>query len=188
MIAEDTELRINQLEKELEVLKAAVKKDEVENTLSLVCFSGEWDRLFAAFTLANGGLALGMDVHMFFTFWAASSMRNGDSSRGGDKSFLQRMMARALPGSIAESPLSKMNLFGLGKVMMGRLMRKKGIPSLPDLVEDARELGAQFHFCDTSLQLFGFSCEELIDEDPSKWCGVSTFLSQATRSKMVVMI
>ena len=43
--------------------------DLVENKkLSIICFSGEFDKLVAAFTLATGASAVNYEVHVFFTF------------------------------------------------------------------------------------------------------------------------
>lgn len=36
--------------------------------LSIIAFSGDFDRLTAAFTLATGAAAVGYEVNLFFTF------------------------------------------------------------------------------------------------------------------------
>jgi peroxiredoxin family protein len=36
---------------------------------AVVAFSGELDKVLAAFILANGAVAMGDEVSMFFTFW-----------------------------------------------------------------------------------------------------------------------
>ena len=46
-----------------------------EDKLSLIVFSGTLDRLIAAFVLATGAAAMGMQVSMFFTFWATAGLR-----------------------------------------------------------------------------------------------------------------
>ena len=43
--------------------------------LSLIVFSGDLDKLFAAFTIATGAAASGMDVVMFFTFWGLRALK-----------------------------------------------------------------------------------------------------------------
>ncbi|TFH42445.1 MAG: hypothetical protein E4G96_03435, partial [Chrysiogenales bacterium] len=40
-----------------------------KNKLSMVVFSGDMDKLLAAFIIATGAAAMGMEVVMFFTFW-----------------------------------------------------------------------------------------------------------------------
>ena len=37
--------------------------------LSIIAFSGDFDKLTAAFTLATGAASVGYDVNIFFTFW-----------------------------------------------------------------------------------------------------------------------
>jgi len=37
--------------------------------LSIIVFSGDFDRAIAAFTLATGAAAVNWEVNLFFTFW-----------------------------------------------------------------------------------------------------------------------
>lgn len=47
--------------------------------LSLIAFSGDFDKLTAVFTLATGAAAVGYEVNIFFTFWGwMPSRRNRD--------------------------------------------------------------------------------------------------------------
>jgi peroxiredoxin family protein len=185
---ECTEDRILHLEEELQKLRIQVDSQKRKNMASIVCFSGEWDRLFAAFTIANGVLASGYEVHMFFTFWGATAMRSPGTYKPEGKNWMQKMLTQMLPDGIDKAPLSKMNYGGMGKVMMGKLMKEKGVDNIQVLMEQARELGVQFHLCDTSLSLFGWENEELLDGEDSDWCGVATFLSWAEKSKIVLFV
>jgi len=186
--SESTEMRILRLEEELQELRKEMKGQRREKMAAIVCFSGEWDRLFAAFTIANGVLASGYEVHMFFTFWGATAMRDPGKYKPENKSWMQKMMAHMLPSGIKDTPLSKMNFGGMGKVMMEKLMKEKGVDNIDVLVEQARDLGVKFHLCDTSLSLFGWENEELLDGDQSDWCGVASFLSWAEKSRIVLFI
>lgn len=186
-----TELRrrVEMLEKRVsESAPAAKLAPGADNAVSIVCFSGDWDRLFAAFTIANGALALGQDVHMFFTFWGAVALRRKSVWSRIRRNWMQNLMGLLLPGSIREAPLSKMHFGGLGKWMMGVLLKRKGIEDLPELMSQARELGAKFYCCDTSLELFGWKGEDLVDGLDSNWCGVATFLGTALKGKITLFI
>lgn len=53
---------------------------------TIIVFSGDYDKVMAAFIIANGAVAMGDDVTMFFTFWdsarcAARSARPPASPR-----------------------------------------------------------------------------------------------------------
>ena len=41
----------------------------MEKKLSIIAFSGDFDKLTAVFTLATGAAAVGYEVNLFFTFW-----------------------------------------------------------------------------------------------------------------------
>lgn len=181
------ESRIAQLEAKLEKLTGTVERKLPADKICIVCFSGEWDRLFAAFSIAIGGLSLGMDVHMFFTFWGASVIHDSTGKNKSDKSVIQKLMSKMLPGSIRDVPLSKMNFGGLGKKMIKKIIKEKGIENLEDLMLQAKELGACFYPCETSLEIFEWDKNDLID-DCEKRCGVATFLSMALKSKITLFI
>ncbi|MDW7681832.1 MAG: DsrE/DsrF/DrsH-like family protein, partial [bacterium] len=47
-----------------------------KNKLSMIIFGGELDKLIAAFNIATGAAASGIEVVLFFTFWGTSAMRD----------------------------------------------------------------------------------------------------------------
>ena len=150
--------------------------------LCLLCVSGEWDRLYAAFSIANGALAIGQDVDMFFAFWAASTMQSASGTRR--KGGLGRLMGWMMPTSVDSAPLSHLHFGGMGRRLMSYLMRREGIDDLPVLIKQAEDLGARFHYCDASLRLLGFAAP-----DPSTphgaLCGVTTFLAMARNAQVL---
>lgn len=182
------ESRLLELESRIESLQKEVDSQNKEKKVSIVCFSGEWDRLFAAFTIANGALALGMEVHLFFTFWGANALKNGSKNLKSEGNRSSRLMNKMMPSSADELPLSRMNFGGMGKKAMKSLLKEKGIDDLPVLIEQSRELGAVFHCCDTSMDLFGLTCDDIIEGDKTNWCGVTSFLSLSLNSKITLFI
>lgn len=191
------ETRLGALEQEVKRLESQLEQDQ-KNQMSIICFSGEWDRLFATLTIAVGALAMGMEVHLFFTFWAVSALRaegrmngNGNGSGNGNgksKSFLQSMFGRMLPIGPTRAPLSKFNYGGLGKLLMKRVMKQEGVEDIDVLFQEAKDLGAHFHLCETTAGLFGLECSELNIGESVDQCGVATFLYYAHRSKQVLFI
>lgn len=178
----DLEKRLRAVEQEL----ASRRKDD---RVCLICFSGEWDRLFAALTIANGAAAMGQEVHLFFTFWAMSALRRQDGSEGGSsKSMAQRLLGLLLPRGMRKARLSRMNCFGIGKAMMKQLMKKNGVSDLDALQREAIDLGVKFHLCDTTFCLFGLRPDDLEVGKTADVCGVATFLALALTSKVVLFI
>jgi peroxiredoxin family protein len=180
--------RLEKMEAKIVELEERLRVTEGKESVSIVVFSGEWDKLFAAFTIANGALALGKEVHMFFTFWGSTALRQADSPGGTNQNFSQWVLNAILPKCADKTPLSRMNLFGMGRFFVKKLAKEKGVDTLPQLIHDAEDLGAKMHCCDTSMQLFGWDCASLRQGDASSLCGVASFLSEAMQSKTTLFI
>src|SRR6266567_767983 len=70
--------RLNELEKRL----ASLEERATENRVTLVVFSGDLDRVLAAFIIATGAAAMGQQVSMFFTFWGLSVLKKDKQLSG----------------------------------------------------------------------------------------------------------
>lgn len=82
--------------------------------------------------------------------------------------------------------LSKMNFFGIGAKMMNGLMKKKGVKTLPELIELARELGVRMVACTMSMDVMGITEEEVIDG--VELAGVASYLSEADEANVNLFI
>lgn len=182
------EARLGALETEVESLRKQLEKQRTDDSLSIICFSGEWDRLFAAFTVAAGALAMGMEVHLFFTFWALNALRASGKVKHEDKSILQSLFKRMMPRGLEQAPLSKFNFGGLGRRLVKRVMKDEGVDDIDVLFDELKELGVCLHLCDTTTSLFGLVCQELDVGEDTNQCGVATFLGQALDGRMVLFI
>ena len=91
-----------------------------------------------------------------------------------------------LPKGAEELKLSKFNMAGLGKGMIKDLMAKDGVPSLPELIAQARELGIKFIACEMAMNLMGISREELIEVDSV--AGVASFAAIAREANSTLFI
>ena len=171
----------------LRELEQKVEEGVDPNTLSMVVFSSELDRLLAAFVIATGAGACGMSVSMFFTFWGTAALKK-TGRQGSGKTLTERMFGWMLPGGFHNRKLSKMNLAGLGRRMMAREMRKKGTPDLPSLIELAQECEVHINVCEMSMSLMGIKQEELIDYPRLTLCGVASFLEQSSKAGTTLFI
>jgi len=175
------------LERRIEELEKQPKNTADSNSLSMVVFSGELDKLLAAFVIATGAAACGMRVSMFFSFWGAAALKkDGPQSKG--KSLVENMFGRMLPGGIGKRKLSKLDMLGAGRQMMIREMAKKNIANLPELIEAARALEIEINICEMSMSLMGIRPEELIDYPNLGFCGVAGFVEQSSSSNTTLFI
>jgi len=176
-------------EKQLAELQKKVTKIEkgTKDQLSMVVFSGDLDKLLAAMIIATGATAMDTEVKMFFTFWATAALRDPKKNPKG-KDLMSTMFGWMLPKGSKKLKLSKMNMCGMGTAMLKDLMKKKNVTSLEDLFKTAGELGVEINICQMSMDLMGFSKEEMIDYPNLKYVGVGTYLADASESKIQLFI
>ena len=174
------EEKLRDLEKRLAHVEGQVAEDRV----ALVVFSGDLDRVLAAFVIATGAAAMGQQVSMFFTFWGLSVLKK-DSQLSG-KTLFQKMMALMSPGSSQSLPVSKMNYFGVGSKMLRSMMKEKNVSSLEEMISLARELGVRMIACEMSRDVMGIKESELV---AGLECGgVASFLADSLKSRTSLFI
>lgn len=180
---------IQTLAKEVEALKKKVEniKPGAEERVSIIVFSGDLDKVLAAFVIATGAVAMGMEAVMFFTFWGTPVLRDPGKKVGG-KDLMGKMFGFMLPKGRNAIKLSKMNMAGMGTSMMKSLMKKKNVASLDQMLAMAAELGVKIYICEMSMSLMGFKQGEFIDYPNLEYVGVATFLEQAKESKVQLFI
>jgi peroxiredoxin family protein len=180
---EAVQKQIDEIKTQMESLSRATP----ENKVSMIVFSGDLDKVLASFIIATGAVAMGMEVVMFFTFWGTPVLRDKMKKVGG-KDMMGKMFGTMLPKGTGAVKLSKMNMGGMGTVMMKNLMKKKNVASVEDMIEMAGELGVQIYVCEMSMDLMGFKREEFIDYPKLDFCGVAKFLEDAQNSKVQLFI
>lgn len=164
--------------------EAAVEVQQADE-LSMIVFSGDLDKVLAAFIIANGAAAMEKPVTMFFTFWGLNVLRKPESVPV-KKGLVEKMFGWMMPRGAEKLTLSKMNMGGMGTMMMKRVMQQKNVYSLPKLMDTAREQGVRLVACTMSMDVMGIRAEELIEG--VEFGGVASFLDAADRSKTTLFI
>jgi len=145
--------------------------------LSIICFSGDFDKALAAMVLATGGKAFDYDVNLFFTFWGLNILKKKKGRRPGSGSFLQKAF-NVMMGGRNNLPLSKFNFAGLGPELMKMIMKSKKIKDVEGMLQDTIALGAKIYACEMAMNVMGVKKEDLIDE-VTDIVGVATFIADA---------
>lgn len=143
--------------------------------LSLIAFSGDFDKLTAVFTLATGAAAVGYEVNIFFTFWGldAIKQKRGRSFIGG--TWLTKLFGFMM-GGLSCAPNSRFNFCGIGPRIFRNLMRKNNVATLEELVEAAAALGVNMYACEMAMHILGLKKSDFIHEVKDV-LGVATFLN-----------
>lgn len=165
--------------------KAAVSGDPREHEKTFVVFSGDLDKTIAAFIMANGSAAMGRPVTMFFTFWGLNVLRKPEKVRV-KKDLIGRMFGLMMPRGTKHLGLSRMNMGGAGAKMIRAVMKKNGISSVEELMQQAIDHGVRLVACQMSMDIMGIKKEELIDG--VELGGVATMLGSAEKSDLTYFI
>ena len=147
--------------------EAIMEGKEMNGKITIVLHSGDMDKVYSALIIANGALAVGMEASIFFTFWGLQRLKKGALDKG---------------------PLSKMNLFGLGKWMVKQRMKKARVASLDRMLNDFKELGGKILACDMTMEIMGIKKEDLRDDLISDYCAVGTYILEAKDSSVTLFI
>ena len=163
---------------------SAVERRQPDDKVSIVVFSGDMDRVLAAFVVANGAIAMGMEVSMFFTFWGLAAVKK--STQLGGKAFKQKLFSLMTPAKSEAMGISKLNFLGMGPAMMKGLMKEKNVASVSELRDIAREMDTRMLGCTMSMDVMGVDAAELIDG--IELGGVAAFMEDALNSRMTLFI
>lgn len=178
-IGTSLESRVLALEEELTALRKQVPEDKV----SIILLSSDFDKAMAAFMMANGAVAMGMEVTMFFTFWGCSVIKKGTKLKG--KKLTHKMINMMLPGSSRDLAPSKMAFGGIGRRFFNYMMKGE-MASLEEQIEIAKESGVHFQICAPSLGLMGFDNDEWVV--PVDVCGVAGMYDTALHARTAYFI
>jgi peroxiredoxin family protein len=133
------------------------------NRLSLIVFSGDYDRVHYAFVMASAAAATNRPVTMFFTMGAIKALLapHSDSSPG---------WAALAPGHNGKMPLER-----------DLSHATSGIASLEELIQACVEFDVTMRVCETGLIAEGLSPHDLRPDVAVTEGGMVSFLSEAEK-------
>jgi peroxiredoxin family protein len=143
------------------------KENTPTQRTTIVVASGDMDKLYSSLIIANGSLAMGMDVSLYFTFWGLLRLKKGGLDKG---------------------PLSKMHMLGLGKLFMLLRMKKAHVASLDKLMQDFKELGGKIIACEMTMEIMGLKKEDLQEDLVDEYGAVGTYIQDARKSAITLFI
>lgn len=128
-----------------------------ENKLAIIAANGGLDAAYKVFNIATAAAAMGTEVAIFFTF-------------DGLK-LIHKEANAALP-----APAAMAGIEGA--------LKAHNVPSVPELVSIAQEMGVKFIACQMTMDLLGLPAEVLVDS--IEVGGAATFLAFAGGAKVTL--
>ena len=147
--------------------------------LVIVLSKATLDDAYPALILAQTGAASGMEVDLYFTFWGMQLLDKRSATKTklspvGNPGMGMPNIVAVLPGATA-----------MATAMMKRKI-KKYWPTLPKMMQQAREMGVRMHACSPTMGLMG-----LTEKDPIEGVdivGASAFLGWASDNAVTLFI
>lgn len=137
--------------------------------LSLVVFSGDFDKVHYALAMASAAVAVNIPATLFFTMEAIRALK----IPGGDTS----------PGWHALRAGD-----GRGAREVDEEYGSRGVARFNELLEACRDLGATFMVCEMGLRAAGLEMADLRVDIDYRQGGLVTFLNDARADGAVVFI
>jgi peroxiredoxin family protein len=155
-----------------------------DNKATLIVMSGDFDKVFGAFTIAIASAAAGLDTTIFFTFWGIKAIQKGNLTGTG---LFGKMLGLINRGGIGRLNPSHFSFGGIGRWMFKKMMTDKKVAGMEELRQTCIDLGVHFLVCKTSMDVMEIKRSDLIDavEDV---VGAATAVANASESKVQFFI
>jgi len=137
--------------------QATSRKDVIEK-VSIVISKGSLDGVYPGLIMANGARAEGIEANLFFTFFGLDAIHRKRHEN-------IKIATVGNPGLHLATWLG--GFPGMSSVMTHYLenkMNKLDIPSVPEFIEMIADSGAGLYACRASVDLFGLTREDFIDQ------------------------
>jgi len=131
--------------------------DSIEK-VSIIISKGSLEGIYPGLIMANGARAEGIEANLFFTFFGMEAVlkKRQDHIKVatvGNPGMHMASVVGALPGMSA-----------IATHMMESKMDKLDIPGIPEFVEMISDTGCGLYACLASVQLFGFTKDDFVEQ------------------------
>ena len=154
--------------------------------MAMICWSGDLDRVWPTLILATTGAASGLEVDVFFTFWGLRVLQRNEKRMTG-KNWKQKMESLVNRGGTDHLKLGKINMGGMGTMMIKQLAKEYKVASPSELLQMALDVGVRLHPCQMTMDLYGLSTDDFIDGlQPT--LGAASFIDMAAKADITLFI
>jgi len=126
--------------------------------VSIIISKGSLEGIYPGLIMTNGARAEGIEANLFFTFFGLDAIHKKrfehiKVATVGNPGMHMATLVGGLPGMSA-----------IATRMLERKMEDFDIPPIPEFVEMIADTGAGMYACKASVDLFGFTRDDFIDQ------------------------
>jgi peroxiredoxin family protein len=153
---------------------AAMQHDPAKNTVAIIASKGTLDMAYPPLILATAAAAMGEDVTIFFTFYGLNIIKKGGAEKLKVAPIANPAMPMPMPNILGMLPgMTPMATW----MMRTQYFAKHNVATVPELLQQCRDLGVKMIGCQMTMDVFGLKREDLIDG--VEVGGAATFLNFA---------
>ena len=167
-----------------EEIQAALKKDPAARKACFIASKGTLDWAYPPLILSTAAAAANMDASIFFTFYGLNVIRKDFETRLRVSPVANPAMPMPVPMPDIVTALPGMT--SVATAMMKSMFRKKGVATIRELLDAARESGVRLIACQMTMDVFGYQREDFIDG--VEFGGAAAFLSEARKAHVTLFI
>jgi peroxiredoxin family protein len=130
---------------------------EKKEAISIIVYSNHFDKLMMPMIVAQGALAMGWEVNIFYTFFGLQGLM---------KNFKPK-----LPG-----------MFQFFTGMIQKKMAKQKVMSYQEFMRSNIEMGANIYACNMSMEMMGWKHADMFEG--TKKAGVAKFVDMAAEASI----
>lgn len=167
-----------------EEIERAFQKDKAARRACIIASKGTLDWAYPPLILSTAAAAAGMETAVFFTFYGLNIVR---------QDFEKRLVVSPVGNPAMPMPIPMPDLFtampGMQTVataMMKSRFAKKGVATIRELLDVARETGVRLIACQMTMDVFGYRQNEFLDG--VEFGGAAAFLSEARKSHVTLFV
>jgi len=176
LVAEQVRLQVAAELKRLGLDPARAKR------AAFIASKGTLDMAYPPLILATTAAAMDMEAAIFFTFYGLEIVKKNKSGDLKVPPLANPAMPVPMPNIIGVLP----GMTRMASWMMKDWMKKGGVPTIPDLLDMAKENGVRLIACQMSLDVLGIKKESLIDG--LEFAGAGAFLDYAADADITLFV
>ncbi len=150
--------------------------------VAIIASKGTLDLAYPPLILATTAAAMDMEAAIFFTFYGLNIIHKKKHRRLKVPPLANPAMPVPMPNIIGVLP----GMTRMATWMMKDWMKKGGVPTIPDLLDLAKENGVRLIACQMSLDVLGLKKEDLIEG--LEFAGAGTFLDYAADADITLFV
>jgi len=152
--------------------------------MTIIASKGTLDMAYPPLILATTAAAMDVEVTIFFTFYGLEILKKGnaDSLKVSPIGNPAMPMPVPIPTVIGSLP----GMEAMASAMMRSMFKKKGVATIGQLLDMAKESGVKFIACQMTMDVLGYTKEDLIDG--VEVGGAATWLDVAADSQINLFV